>query len=62
MSQSCGRQRPDGMTLSLPLGEMMLHVANHGTHTRSQIATAARRLSKIPGELEYLNFAMMHPA
>jgi uncharacterized damage-inducible protein DinB len=55
-------ERPDGMTLSLPLGEMMLHVANHGTHTRSQIAAAARRLGKDPGVLEYLKFAMMHPA
>jgi uncharacterized damage-inducible protein DinB len=50
------------MTLSQPLGEMMLHVANHGTHTRAQIAAAVRRLGKEPGVLEYLKFAMMHPA
>jgi uncharacterized damage-inducible protein DinB len=55
-------ERPGGMTLSLPLGEMMLHVANHGTHTRAQIAAATRRLGKDPGVLEYLKFAMMHPA
>jgi uncharacterized damage-inducible protein DinB len=51
-----------GMKLSQPLGEMMLHVANHGTHTRAQVAAAVRRLGKEPGVLEYLKFAIMHPA
>jgi uncharacterized damage-inducible protein DinB len=51
-----------GFTLSQPLGEMMLHVANHGTHTRAQIAAAVRRAGKEPGVLEYLKFAIMHPA
>jgi uncharacterized damage-inducible protein DinB len=55
-------ERPGGMKLSQPLGEMMLHVANHGTHTRAQIASAVRRLGKDPGVLEYLKFAIMHPA
>lgn len=55
-------ERPGGMTLSQPLGEMMLHVANHGTHTRAQVAAAVRRLGKDPGVLEYLKFAIMHPA
>jgi uncharacterized damage-inducible protein DinB len=55
-------ERPGGMTLSQPLGEFMLHVANHGTHTRAQIAAAIRRLGKDPGVLEYLKFAVMHPA
>jgi uncharacterized damage-inducible protein DinB len=51
-----------GMTLAQPLGEMMLHVANHGTHTRAQVAAAVRRLGKEPGVLDYLKFAIMHPA
>lgn len=51
-----------GMTMSQPLGELMLHVANHGTHTRAQIAAALRRLGKDPGVLEYLRFAIMFPA
>jgi uncharacterized damage-inducible protein DinB len=55
-------ERPGGMTLSQPLGELMLHVANHGTHTRAQVAAALRRLGKEPGVLEYLKFAMMFPA
>jgi uncharacterized damage-inducible protein DinB len=54
--------RPGGAALSQPLGEMMLHVANHGTHTRAQIAAAVRRFGKEPGVLEYLKFAIMHPA
>jgi uncharacterized damage-inducible protein DinB len=52
----------NGTTLAQPLGEMMLHVANHGTHTRAQIAAALRRLGKDPGVLEYLKFAIMFPA
>jgi uncharacterized damage-inducible protein DinB len=55
-------ERPGGMTLSQPLGELMLHVANHGTHTRAQIAATLRRGGKDPGVLEYLKFAIMHPA
>jgi uncharacterized damage-inducible protein DinB len=55
-------ERPGGMTSSQPLGEMMLHVANHGTHTRAQIAAAVRRLGKDPGLLDYLKFAVRHPA
>ncbi len=51
-------ERPGGVTMALPLGEMMLHVANHGTHTRGQIAAAVRRLGGNPGVLEYLRFAM----
>lgn len=54
-------ERP-GMTLSQPLSELMLHVANHGTHTRAQIAAAIRRLGKDPGLLDYLKFAVRHPA
>jgi uncharacterized damage-inducible protein DinB len=55
-------QRPGGQTLSLRLGEMMLHVANHGTHTRAQIAAAVRRQGKDPGVLEYMKFAILDPA
>lgn len=50
--------RPDGNTLALPLGELLLHVANHGTHTRAQIAAAVRRAGGEPGVLEYTRFAM----
>ena len=52
--------RPGGMTLALPLGEMLLHVSNHGTHTGAQIAAAVRRAGREPGVLEYLWFAMAH--
>jgi uncharacterized damage-inducible protein DinB len=54
-------ERPGGMTVSLPLGELLLHVANHGTHTRAQVAAAVRRLGKEPGVLEYLKFALLNP-
>lgn len=43
--------------LAAPLGELLLHVANHGTHTRAQTAASIRRFGKSPGVLEYLKFA-----
>ena len=52
---------PNGMTLSIPLWQLMLHVANHGTHTRAQIVAAIRRTGRKPGVYEYLWFAASQP-
>jgi uncharacterized damage-inducible protein DinB len=45
-------------SLSLPLGTLLLHVANHGTHTRAQIVSAIRRFDRKPGNLDLLSFAL----
>ena len=52
---------PNGFTLALPLWQMLLHVANHGTHTRAQIVAAIRRTGKNPGVYEFLWFAATQP-
>lgn len=44
--------------LELPLGSLLFHVANHGTHTRAQIVAAIRRTGRDPGVFEFLWFAM----
>ncbi|HEY6343106.1 MAG TPA: DinB family protein [Bryobacteraceae bacterium] len=49
---------PGSPTISLPLGELLLHVANHGTHTRAQIVSAIRRFDRKPGNLDLLFFAL----
>ncbi|HEX6160072.1 MAG TPA: DinB family protein, partial [Thermoanaerobaculia bacterium] len=45
---------PDGHTGSLPLWKMILHVANHSTHTRAQIVAAMGRAGKSPGNLDFI--------
>lgn len=48
-------QRRDGGTSTFPLGDMMLHVTNHGVHHRAQVLNMLRHLGveKLPG-LDYL--------
>lgn len=47
-----------GRKLSLPLWQLLLHVANHGTHTRAQIVAALRRAGHAPGDYELFRFAL----
>lgn len=49
---------PNGLSSSLLLGEMVLHVANHGTHTRAQIIAAIRRAGYNPGSYEFLHYLL----
>jgi len=43
---------------SLPLWRLLLHVANHGTHTRGQIVAAIRRLGHDAPNLDFVNFSL----
>jgi uncharacterized damage-inducible protein DinB len=45
-----------GKTWTYPLGEALLHVANHGTYHRGQVATLLRQLDKTPISTDYLRF------
>ena len=45
-----------GETFSYPLGEALLHVANHGTYHRGQIATLIRQVGRTPIATDYLRF------
>ncbi len=47
-----------GFTMSLPLWQLLMHVANHGTHTRAQIIAAVRRMGYDPGSYEFFRFAL----
>jgi uncharacterized damage-inducible protein DinB len=46
----------DGRTWTFPLGETLLHVANHGTYHRGQIATLLRQLGKTAVSTDYLRW------
>lgn len=49
---------PSGDTAGLPLWQLIIHVANHQTHTRAQIVAAVRRTGRDPGVYEFLAYAM----
>jgi uncharacterized damage-inducible protein DinB len=45
-----------GKTLTYPLGETLMHAANHGTYHRGQVATLLRQLGKTPISTDYLRY------
>ncbi len=47
---------PKGMAFSLQLWQMMLHVANHGTQHRSEVAAMLTGFGHSPGDLDMLNY------
>jgi uncharacterized damage-inducible protein DinB len=49
---------PKSGTNSLPLWRLLMHVANHGTHTRAQINAAIRRLGHDPKNIDFLNYSL----
>ena len=49
---------PNGFTMSLPLWQLLMHVANHGTHTRAQVVAAIRRFGYVPGSYEFFRYAL----
>jgi len=45
-----------GETWSYPLAEILVHLVNHSTYHRGQVATMLRRLGKTPLSTDYLVF------
>lgn len=50
---------PGGVSGAMPLWQMMLHVANHQTHTRGQILAALRGAGYEPPNIDLLNFVWL---
>src|SRR5262249_822592 len=46
--------QPDGRVFRLTLWQMMLHVANHGTQPRSEVAAMLTGIGHSPGDLDAL--------
>ena len=49
---------PAGSSVSLPLWKILLHIENHGTHTRAQIMSAVRRLGVTPNKTDLVFFEL----
>ena len=47
---------PNSRTFRLPLWQMLLHVANHGTQHRSEVAAMLTGFCHSPGDLDLLTF------
>jgi uncharacterized damage-inducible protein DinB len=49
--------QPNGAEFRMPLWRMMLHVANHGTQHRSEIAAMLTQAGASPGDLDLLFYS-----
>lgn len=58
VAESWGFTLPNGFAASLPLWKMLLHVANHSTHTRAQIVAAIRRAGHAPQNVDLINYLL----
>jgi uncharacterized damage-inducible protein DinB len=49
----------NGTAFSMVLWQMMLHVANHGTQHRSEVAAMLTTFGQSPGDLDLLHYVVM---
>ena len=54
LERSYSRETPTGEVRNRVLWEMMLHVINHGTQHRSEVAMMLTKLGHSPGDMEIL--------
>ena len=48
--------RPGGTRFEIPLWQILLHVINHGTQSRSEAAVLLTQFGHSPGDLDYMLF------
>lgn len=51
-----------GVEFATPLGEILTHVALHGSHHRGQIARRVREVGGEPRNVDFIQFVREHPA
>jgi uncharacterized damage-inducible protein DinB len=53
---------PNGVESRVILWKMMLHIANHGTQHRSEVAAMLTDFGQSPGDLDYIMYVFMNPS
>jgi uncharacterized damage-inducible protein DinB len=63
-SQTCAYTNPQGRVFTFALGDVLLHVCNHGIHHRAQAVNMLRRLGQPPltPPLDYILMRLNDPA
>ena len=51
-----GYSRTEGIQVETPLWQILLHVINHGTQSRSEAAVILTQFGHSPGDLDYMIF------
>lgn len=62
LRQPLGYTNLAGEPSSIPLGDILLHVVNHGTYHRGQIAHMLRQLGERPPSTDYVQFVRERPS
>jgi uncharacterized damage-inducible protein DinB len=45
-----------GMVGEQPLGELLVHLVNHGSHHRAEVGLLLERMGRSPGDMDYVLF------
>ena len=56
LARTYAETTPDGTPFQMPLWQMLLHVANHGTQHRSEVAAMLTPIGHSPGDLDLLDY------
>jgi uncharacterized damage-inducible protein DinB len=51
--------RMNGKQEAHPLWKLLMHTANHGTHTRGQIIASIRRFGYEPGNIDLIHYIII---
>ena len=51
-----------GATGAQPLGQLVVHLVNHGTHHRAETGLALERICRSPGDFDYVLFLGQPPS
>ena len=50
-----------GVAREMPLGQLITHLVNHGTHHRAETGLLLERRGRSPGDMDYLYFCFEQP-